>query len=162
MVDLHCNRELSSCWGHRFIAHGSSAIFRRKKKRISYPIALRGRSAVYLLVCTKTGNAYVGSTKDAAQRLSSHRSSLRGNHHYAGKLQDEWNQYGEDSFVFAPVEYVEDDCMLRKREQVFIEMISGQGRLLNTLSSVSHDTEYMAKISPPGFPFVSRKKSEHP
>lgn len=78
---------------------------------------------VYAVVCTATGNAYVGSSIDAKKRLDDHRSALRNQKHPNRALLREWNLYGELTFEFRFIERVADVKSLREREQFWIDSI---------------------------------------
>jgi group I intron endonuclease len=57
-------------------------------------------SGVYEIVNSANGKRYIGSAVDFKRRWKNHRSTLRGNRHHCSKLQNAWNKYHEDSFVF--------------------------------------------------------------
>jgi hypothetical protein len=54
-------------------------------------------------------------------RLRDHRYKLRKNIHGNPKLQNAWNSYGEDSFVYVLVERVDDINLLTEREQHWLD-----------------------------------------
>ena len=55
---------------------------------------------IYFIKCEANDFTYVGSTKDFEKRFSKHRSDLLRNSHVNPHLQNAFNKYGEDSFVF--------------------------------------------------------------
>lgn len=57
-------------------------------------------SGVYEILNTISGNRYVGSAVDIRGRKNSHLSMLRRSVHFNPYLQNAWNKYGEDAFVF--------------------------------------------------------------
>lgn len=57
---------------------------------------------LYRIVCTVTGSTYIGSSVRIPYRLRQHRSDLRLGKHDNPKLQNAWNKYGADAFVFEP------------------------------------------------------------
>jgi group I intron endonuclease len=77
------------------------------------------------------GTPYVGQamSKPSAKkhrlgigtRISAHRYKLRKNKHGNPKLQNAWNSYGEDSFIYVILEEVFDYCDLISREQFWID-----------------------------------------
>jgi hypothetical protein len=76
-------------------------------------------SGVYQIRCIPTGKIYIGSAVDLRARWDKHRRSLcRGNHRNA-HLQAAWNKYGEASFEFSVLEFVDASDLLRA-EQAWI------------------------------------------
>lgn len=58
-------------------------------------------SGVYEIRNVETGLRYVGSSVDVSNRWSTHRSLLRSNQHHSWKLQEAFNWYGEENFLFS-------------------------------------------------------------
>ena len=65
----------------------------------------QGRVGVYRIFNTATGASYVGSTKSIRSRINGHIRSLRTGRHCNPKLQNAWDKYGEDAWVFSILEY---------------------------------------------------------
>lgn len=61
---------------------------------------------------------YVGSSVDVKKRIAQHKSSLKRQEHQNGHLQNAWNKYGENSFMFEWVEITDD---LENREQFWMD-----------------------------------------
>ena len=61
------------------------------------------RPGVYAILNVENGKRYVGSSKNIADRLASHRWALFGDRHHSRKLQHAWRKYGAASFVFQPL-----------------------------------------------------------
>lgn len=59
---------------------------------------------VYAIICTPTGDVYVGSSADVRQRLSMHRSQLRAGSHPNRRLQAAWTAWGAISFEMVVLE----------------------------------------------------------
>jgi group I intron endonuclease len=61
---------------------------------------------IYQICCTSNGRIYVGQAYDVQRRWRDHRSKLTNpkRYHHCGPLQQDWNLYGESSFVFTVVE----------------------------------------------------------
>ncbi len=57
-------------------------------------------SGLYYIHNTHNDKYYFGSSVNIKGRLSAHRGSLRRDVHENPRLQNDWNIYGEDSFVF--------------------------------------------------------------
>ncbi len=56
--------------------------------------------AVYLIVCEKTNDVYVGSSTNIYRRMGCHRTRLRKGNHENSNLQLLYDAYGEDNFYF--------------------------------------------------------------
>ena len=69
-------------------------------------------SGIYKIVNLITGKYYVGSTKSFETRKTCHFSRLRNNNHTNQHLQNAYNKYGKDSFIFEIIEYVEEELLL--------------------------------------------------
>lgn len=55
---------------------------------------------IYIIENKTSGKKYIGQSKNIIQRFYQHKSRLRGNIHPNKKLQNAWNKYGEDDFIF--------------------------------------------------------------
>ena len=64
-------------------------------------------SGIYTITNKTNGKYYVGSTSNFNKRKHDHIKRLNGGYHINKHLQNAWNKYGEDSFEFTLVEYVE-------------------------------------------------------
>jgi group I intron endonuclease len=63
-------------------------------------------SGIYIIRNLLNNKVYIGSSIGIKGRIQKHKSQLRGNYHSNRYLQNAWNKYGEDSFVFEIVEEV--------------------------------------------------------
>jgi group I intron endonuclease len=63
---------------------------------------------------------YIGSTVDFTRRKAEHINVLKKNKHHSKHLQLAWNKYGESSFEFGILEYIDDLDFLRAKEKEFI------------------------------------------
>lgn len=63
---------------------------------------------------------YVGQSVDIEERWQNHKSRLRKNNHTVRMLQDDFNKYGEDAFVFKVEKYIEPQ-FLNSIETHFME-----------------------------------------
>ena len=61
-------------------------------------------SAVYKITNTKTGTIYIGQSTQYQSRWNCHKSHLRYNKHETPQLQEDYNTYGEEAFVFEVIE----------------------------------------------------------
>lgn len=63
---------------------------------------------VYRILNTETNKEYIGSTKDEIKREKQHFSRLKNNNHHCIHLQNSYNKYGKDKFIFEII-YEGDD-----------------------------------------------------
>lgn len=80
-------------------------------------------SGIYKIENTINKKIYVGSAKNFIERWGWHKKDLRRNDHHNRKLQNAWNKYGEDAFVFEILETVEDLTILIQREQHWMDTL---------------------------------------
>lgn len=78
---------------------------------------------IYMLLNTKNGKRYVGSSINIRRRLWSHRSQLRHNCHFNLHLQASWNKYGEEFFEYSILEKCNKDDRF-KREQFYVNTLN--------------------------------------
>lgn len=64
-------------------------------------------SGIYSITNKVNGKLYIGKSVDVVKRINTHKQSLRKGSHYNEHLQRAWNKYGEDSFEFETLEFVE-------------------------------------------------------
>jgi group I intron endonuclease len=62
------------------------------------------QGGVYQIRCIANGKVYVGSAICFDQRWTNHRNQLRRGVHCSRYLQNAWNKYGENQFVFEVLE----------------------------------------------------------
>lgn len=93
------------------------------------PTSLRQHqlSGVYEIRNSVTGGVYIGSSVRAEKRWREHRHDLAAGRHHSAKLQNAWNKYGGDAFVFTLLEHVERESLL-KREQWWIDRLAAASR----------------------------------
>lgn len=61
------------------------------------------KSGVYKITNIVNNKIYIGSSYHIKDRISSHKGELRRNTHHSRYLQNAWNKYGEDRFVFETI-----------------------------------------------------------
>ena len=71
--------------------------------------------AIYLITGPKD-KKYVGSSNNLKQRWRQHKSLLKRNKHLCTPLQNSWNKYGEDKFIFSIIEETTQDLLLEKEQ----------------------------------------------
>lgn len=76
------------------------------------------KPGVYFIVNIINGKKYIGSsTMKIKHRIQHHFSELKRNNHKNTHLQNAWNLYGEDNFVFEIVINLEkDQCFIKEQE----------------------------------------------
>jgi len=75
---------------------------------------------VYQVINKQTGCRYIGESEIPNKRKANHWSYLRGGNHRNKPLQQAYNKFGEDAFVFEMIEYCEPS-QLKKREAYWIK-----------------------------------------
>lgn len=88
-------------------------------------------SAIYRILCTLTGAAYIGCSENVQKRWREHRSTARRGIHQTKLFQEEWNLYGEDAFVVEILEEMPRGLSIpEKRERETYWFSAHPGRLL--------------------------------
>jgi len=82
------------------------------------------KSGIYSIIHIDSNRQYIGSAITIEKRFWRHKCDLRRNKHHNHHLQLAWNKYGEKSFLFLVLKYVDDINNLIKEEQVFLDKYS--------------------------------------
>lgn len=77
---------------------------------------------IYRIVNGVNGKLYVGSAVNFDKRRKSHLKMLRLGTHHSVKLQNAWNKYGADAFVFEIIAIVDKKESLIPAEQFYIDL----------------------------------------
>lgn len=77
-------------------------------------------SGIYQIRNTINGHCYIGSAVNIRNRWTEHKYDLRNNYHHSAYLQNAWNKYGAEYFVFSVIEYC-DRPLLIEREQYYLD-----------------------------------------
>lgn len=80
------------------------------------------RPAIYRIVHLASGRIYVGSTNNLRIRRNHHICRLRRGVHRNSHLQRAFRLYGEDAFLFEPIEFPPDISNLISREQHWMDL----------------------------------------
>lgn len=80
-------------------------------------------SGIYCFTNIENNKIYVGSARNLRKRLTHHLSNLRLNKHHSKHFQNAWNKYGEDSFEYKVIEFVDDISNLLIREQYYLDTL---------------------------------------
>jgi GIY-YIG catalytic domain-containing protein len=78
-------------------------------------------SGIYAIANTVTQDRYIGSSHDMPSRFAQHKSLLRRGQHHARRLQEAWDTYSEDAFVFVVLEEIPDPAQLAAIEQRYLD-----------------------------------------
>ena len=65
------------------------------------------KAGIYRIINSSNGKCYVGSSIDINRRRLEHFSTLSHNRHVNNHLQNAYNKYGKDSFIFEVIENLE-------------------------------------------------------
>lgn len=80
------------------------------------------KSGIYRITNIVNNKKYIGSAAvTIRKRLNHHIAMLDVNKHKNEYLQNSWNKYGRDNFIFEIVEIVEDKELLLEREQFYLD-----------------------------------------
>ena len=107
------------------------------------------KSGIYQLEIN--GKFYIGSAKNLDARIYRHLWDLRKNRHCNLKLQRAFNKYGEDSFNYKILEYVDTEKLISE-EQYYIDTLNpfyNICRVAGNTMGVLHSEEtkrYLSKI----------------
>lgn len=72
---------------------------------------------IYSITNKLNSHRYIGSSINVSRRKKEHFTLLKTNKHHSQYLQNAWNKYGEDMFIFSILENVEDNNLLIPKEQ---------------------------------------------
>lgn len=87
------------------------------------------KSGVYILYNIFTGRKYVGSSRNLPHRKSCHFHGIRRGRHENYKIQNEFNEYGEEGFRWEVLEYTSPDDLV-EREQFWLDSIKPELNIL--------------------------------
>ena len=85
---------------------------------------LKNKCGIYQLRNIINNHIYIGSSKNLKERIKSHFKSLKYNKHDNKHLQNAYNKYGKDNFVFEIIEYCEIEERF-KIEQYWLDIYFG-------------------------------------
>ena len=74
---------------------------------------------VYCIRCKVNNKVYIGSSADINRRWIEHKSALRTGKHYNKQLQEDYDKYGADNFLYTILINCESQ-MLTKYEDMYI------------------------------------------
>ena len=68
-------------------------------------------SGIYKIYCENTKKYYIGQSVNVINRLKQHLKELKNNKHINKELQTDFNNYGEDAFIFEKIKDVEEEFL---------------------------------------------------
>ena len=106
---------------------------------------IQNRPGVYKITCEPTGVVYVGSSISVKNRWREHRWALGAGCHHNAHLQNAWNKYGAESFVFDVIQYVDFAENLRDREQHWLDRHIEKFNIELVISGKEFIANYLAR-----------------
>lgn len=106
-------------------------------------------TVIYKIVNLVNNKFYVGSAIDYNRRLREHKSMLLNNVHTNPHLQNSYNKYGKDSFIFEILEVCNAENLII-REQFYIEKLNPQYNILKVAGNslgYKHTKDSLHKMS---------------
>lgn len=98
------------------------------------------KAIIYQIKNLINSKVYIGSTSNLVKRKYRHLSTLRKGNHHSIKLQNSYNKYGEENFVFE-ILLVKDGCTLQEKielEQIYLDLYKSYDVGYNMLS-IAHN-----------------------
>ena len=89
------------------------------------------KSGIYQILNTVNGKRYIGSSVRITGRFYIHKCKLKQNYHTNKKLQNAYNKYGKESFVYSVLEFCKENHLIEK-EQKYLNFF-GMDNLYNLL-----------------------------
>jgi len=85
------------------------------------------RSGIYMIINLSNNKSYVGSSKNLNRRKRDHFNELKSNTHENAYLQNSYNKYGKEMFVFITLEKCSEDILIN-RELYWIDIKQSTNR----------------------------------
>jgi group I intron endonuclease len=81
------------------------------------------KSGVYRIKNIIDNKVYIGSAINIKRRWCRHRQMLNERIHHCNYLQNAWNKYNSENFIFEIIEEIKDKTNLLQREQYYLDNI---------------------------------------
>lgn len=115
---------------------------------------------IYAITCDANQKLYLGSTKDARKRFSSHMNELRKGRHDNQKMQSAFRKYGEECFSIRIIEYVAADTRFEREQEWLDAWFSIRPESLMNLSRCASKPPVFSDLSPETRRRVAQKQRE--
>lgn len=112
-----------------------------KENLLENQLNQRALSGLYTIICFSNNKQYIGQSSNVSNRLSKHLSELKHNRHFCKELQNDFNLYTQNDFIFQRLALAEG-LNKKKREEletILIEFVPKQF-LYNKFASPSERT----------------------
>ncbi len=107
-------------------------------------------SGIYKITNLVNKKFYIGSAVNFKIRFSTHISELNSNTHSNKHLQNAWNKYGKENFLFEILESVENKENLLLREQYYFDTLNPEYNICKKAGNnlgIKYSEESRKKIS---------------
>lgn len=95
------------------------------------------KNGIYRIRNIQNNKCYIGSSasvKGFSTRWSKHRKQLERQQHHSPKLQNAWNKYGADAFIFEVLLYCDpENCLIY--EQIYLDYFKPEYNISPTAAS---------------------------
>lgn len=122
------------------------------------------RGIIYEIKNIENGHRYIGQTRvSLARRKSSHLASLRQGQHFNDYLQNAFNKYGEESFVFHVISSATTQEALNAKEIFYVRKIGDYNLAeggLNQIKAPETRKKLSQNMTGSGNPMYGKKHSE--
>lgn len=92
---------------------------------------------VYKITCNKNNKVYIGETMDFNRRWNEHKSQLKSNKHDNFKLQNDYNKYGEDSFVYEKLQMPDYIHEISKKMKIKIYLLFVEDKFIKEYNEIT-------------------------
>ncbi len=82
------------------------------------------KAGIYQIKNIINHKIYIGSAANFRKRFNHHKYQLQNNKHYNSYLQNSWNKYGSNGFIFKILEIVKNKDNLIQREQYWLDKLN--------------------------------------
>lgn len=90
---------------------------------------LQSTSGIYKITNTVNNKIYIGCASNIRTRINGHLYDLRRNFHVNSYLQNSWNKYGEEVFIFSVIEECAID-KLHEREHYWVKQFNSLNKTI--------------------------------
>jgi group I intron endonuclease len=108
------------------------------------------KSGIYKITNIKNNKFYIGSAINISRRWYEHKNNLKYNRHCNRILQNSFNKYGYENFIYEVLEYVDDINNLILREQYWFDLLNPTfniAKIAGNSLGIKHSEETKKKIS---------------